>query len=106
MAETAPDQEKKPEGGAIPFASHIKALKEKILQLTEDRKMGADLLFLNTYMASLAISQCFPPGDLCLCSEPERVHFREVYHQSGPVCQKMELQLFRSFGNSGRKDQE
>jgi len=61
MADIAPDQEKKSEGRTIPFASHIRGLKDKILQLTEDRKMGADLLFLNTYMASLAIANASRP---------------------------------------------
>ncbi len=61
MADITPDQEKKPEGRTIPFASHISGFKDKILQLTEDRKMGADLLFLNTYMASLAIANASRP---------------------------------------------
>ncbi len=56
-----PDQEKKPEGRQIPFTSQIKGLKERISQVTEDRKMGADLLFLNTYMASLAIANASRP---------------------------------------------
>jgi flagellar protein FlaJ len=61
MADTAPDQDKKPKGRQIPFASHIQGLKDKISQLTEDRKMGADLLFLNTYMASLAMANASRP---------------------------------------------
>jgi flagellar protein FlaJ len=61
MVDTIPDNDKKPESRAIPFASHVKRLKEKIAQITEDRKMGADLLFLNTYMASLAIANASRP---------------------------------------------
>ena len=61
MVDTTPDNDKKPEGRAIPFASHIKRFKEKIAEVTEDRKMGADLLFLNTYMASLAIANASRP---------------------------------------------
>ena len=61
MVDTPPDQEKKPEGRQIPFTSQIKGLKERISQVTEDRKMGADLLFLNTYMASLAIANASRP---------------------------------------------
>jgi len=61
MVDTPPDQDKKPEGRQIPFTSQIKGLKERILQVTEDRKMGADLLFLNTYMASLAIANASRP---------------------------------------------
>jgi flagellar protein FlaJ len=56
-----PDQGKKPESRDVPFASHVKALKERIAQVTEDRKMGADLLFLNTYMASLAMANASRP---------------------------------------------
>ena len=61
MVVTPPEQEKKPEGRAVPFTSQIKGFKEKIAQITEDRKMGADLLFLNTYMASLAIANASRP---------------------------------------------
>ncbi len=61
MVDTPPDQDKKPEGRQIPFTSQIKGLKERISQVTEDRKMGADLLFLNTYMASLAIANASRP---------------------------------------------
>jgi flagellar protein FlaJ len=61
MAGTEQDQDKKPQGRQIPFASHIQGLKDKISQLTEDRKMGADLLFLNTYMASLAMANASRP---------------------------------------------
>ena len=60
MVETT-DQDKKPEGRIIPFTSQIKGLKERISQVTEDRKMGADLLFLNTYMASLAMANASRP---------------------------------------------
>ena len=61
MVDTTPDNDKKPEGRAIPFASHVRRLKERIAEVTEDRKMGADLLFLNTYMASLAIANASRP---------------------------------------------
>jgi flagellar protein FlaJ len=61
MVDTTSDQDKKPEGRVLPFTSHIKGLKERISQVTEDKKMGADLLFLNTYMASLAIANASRP---------------------------------------------
>jgi len=61
MADNAPEQDKKPQSRQIPFSSHIKGLKEKLSQITEDRRMGADLLFLNTYMASLAIANASRP---------------------------------------------
>ena len=57
--EVIPDdaKEKKP----IPFASTIEDIKEKVAQVTEDKKMGADLLFMNTYMASLALADASRP---------------------------------------------
>jgi archaeal flagellar protein FlaJ len=61
MVDIPPDQDKKPQGRQIPFSSHVKGLKEKLSQLTENRRMGADLLFLNTYMASLAIANASRP---------------------------------------------
>lgn len=45
----------------LPFASHITELKEKIAGITESKKMGADLLFMTTYMASLAIANATRP---------------------------------------------
>ncbi|MGA2913094.1 MAG: archaellar assembly protein FlaJ [Methanoregula sp.] len=61
MVDTTPDQAEKLKKREIPFTSHVKALKERIAQVTENRKMGADLLFLNTYMASLAIANASRP---------------------------------------------
>ena len=52
-----PAQEKR----QIPFASTVTDLKERIGQITEDRKMGADLLFTTTYMASLALASASRP---------------------------------------------
>ena len=45
----------------VPFASTVTDLKERIGQITEDRKMGADLLFTTTYMASLALANASRP---------------------------------------------
>lgn len=47
--------------GPVPFASTVSDIKEKISQITEDRKMGADLLFTTTYMASLALANASRP---------------------------------------------
>ena len=49
------------EKGQIPFASTVTDLKDKIAQVTENRKMGADLLFTTTYMASLALANASRP---------------------------------------------
>lgn len=45
----------------IPFASTVKDLKEKIATINENKKMGADLLFTTTYMASLALANASRP---------------------------------------------
>ncbi len=44
-----------------PFASQIQGLKERLANLRENKKMGADLLFMTTYMASLAIANATRP---------------------------------------------
>jgi flagellar protein FlaJ len=61
MAETLEDPARKKEAKPLPFASTIEDLKEKVGQVTEDKKMGADLLFTMTYMASLALANASRP---------------------------------------------
>jgi flagellar protein FlaJ len=61
MANPIDDPVKKPEAKQIPFASTIEDIKEKIGQISEDKKMGPDLLFTTTYMASLAIADASRP---------------------------------------------
>ena len=53
----APEKEAK----SLPFASLISDVKEKIAGVQETKKMGADLLFMTTYMASLAIANATRP---------------------------------------------
>jgi flagellar protein FlaJ len=45
----------------LPFASTIESIKEKLDQVSEGKKMSADLLFMNTYMASLALASASRP---------------------------------------------
>jgi len=45
----------------IPFASTLEGLKEKVALVTEAKKMGADLLFMITYMASLGLASATRP---------------------------------------------
>jgi flagellar protein FlaJ len=61
--EIAPLSEERPKAPArsLPFASQIEGLKEKLAGLQENKKMGADLLFMTTYMASLAIANATRP---------------------------------------------
>jgi flagellar protein FlaJ len=49
------------EGNPPPFANAVEDIKAKLSQVTENKKMGADLLFLNTYMASLALANASRP---------------------------------------------
>lgn len=61
MADPGPDQAPEKEKRTIPFASTIEDVKGKIAQVTEDKKMSSDLLFMNTYMASLALANASRP---------------------------------------------
>ena len=61
MAEPLEDPARKKEAKPLPFASTIEDLKDKVAQVTEDKKMGADLLFTMTYMASLALANASRP---------------------------------------------
>lgn len=56
-----PDNPKAPAARSLPFASLIGSLKEKLAGVQEKKKMGADLLFMTTYMASLAIADATRP---------------------------------------------
>lgn len=56
-----PDNLKAPAARTLPFASMIGNLKEKLAGVQEKKKMGADLLFMTTYMASLAIADATRP---------------------------------------------
>ncbi len=61
MADPGHDQDQKKEGRHLPFASMVESFKEKLGQVTENKRMGADLLFMNTYMASLALANASRP---------------------------------------------
>jgi flagellar protein FlaJ len=61
MADSSEDQKDTQVKTALPFASTIDDLKKKLNQLTEDKRMGADLLFMTTYMASLGLANATRP---------------------------------------------
>jgi archaeal flagellar protein FlaJ len=61
MAEPGPDEAQPKAGRDLPFASTIEDIKGTIAQITENKRMGADLLFMNTYMASLALANASRP---------------------------------------------
>jgi archaeal flagellar protein FlaJ len=56
-----PDKPKAPAARSLPFVSTIVNIKNKLAGLQENKKMGADLLFMTTYMASLAIADATRP---------------------------------------------
>jgi len=55
------DKEEEKPARQIPFASMVTGIKEKVAAVNEKKKMGADLLFMTTYMASLAIANATRP---------------------------------------------
>ncbi|MHB8165105.1 MAG: archaellar assembly protein FlaJ [Methanoregula sp.] len=61
MAEIQQDKSDTPAKREIPFASTLEELKRKIAVVTEAKKMGADLLFMITYMASLGLASATRP---------------------------------------------
>ncbi|MFA4876931.1 MAG: archaellar assembly protein FlaJ [Methanoregula sp.] len=61
MADTKGIEGKAKDAKPLPFASTIESIKDKISQISEGKKMGADLLFMNTYMASLALASASRP---------------------------------------------
>ena len=48
-------------GSSLPFESQVAAFRERIAQAAENRKMCANLLFMTTYMASLALANVSRP---------------------------------------------
>jgi len=61
MADTKGVEDPAKEAKPLPFASTIENIQDKLLQVSEGKKMGADLLFMNTYMASLALANASRP---------------------------------------------
>jgi len=61
MPDPSPSPDIPVEGRQIPFANLMGTIKGKLDQLTEDRAMSADLLFMTTYMASLALANASRP---------------------------------------------
>ena len=61
MAEVPKDQKETTAKKEIPFASTVKELQEKVAVVTEAKMMGADLLFMVTYMASLGLANATRP---------------------------------------------
>jgi flagellar protein FlaJ len=56
-------------GSSLPFESQVAAFKERMAQANENRKMSANLLFMTTYMASLALANASRPEIFANTSE-------------------------------------
>lgn len=61
MADPGPDLVQPKEGRQIPFATLIQDMKDKAARISENKKMSSDLLFMNTYMASLSLANASRP---------------------------------------------
>jgi len=61
MFESLKDKVRESSGGQIPFESSIASLKEKFARFVEAKRMGADILFMMTYMASMSIANATRP---------------------------------------------
>ena len=66
-------------GSSLPFESGIASIRERFAQVIEDKKMGSDLLFMTTYMASLALANATRPEIFSNASE------RTEYISSGYI---------------------
>jgi len=61
MFESLKDKVRASSGGQIPFESSIASLKERFAHFVESKRMGADILFMVTYMASMSIANATRP---------------------------------------------
>ncbi len=61
MFESVKDKVRASTGGQIPFESSIGSLKTKFNLFLESKRMSADILFMMTYMTSMAISNATRP---------------------------------------------
>jgi flagellar protein FlaJ len=48
-------------GGSIPFEEHMRSLKQYLVQISDNKKMGGDILFMITYMASITTAHVTRP---------------------------------------------
>ncbi|MDD1678656.1 MAG: archaellar assembly protein FlaJ [Methanomicrobiales archaeon] len=56
MFEQATESLRKKNAGKLPFEDHLASLQGLAERISENKKMGADLLFMSTYMASITTS--------------------------------------------------
>jgi flagellar protein FlaJ len=99
MVQALPDPDKKPEGREIPFASQVAGLKEKVAQITEDKKMGADLLFMTTYMASLALANASRPEIFAYAANRKEYISSKYIYKVDTYVKKWSYSYSESLGN-------
>ena len=61
MFETIRDRLRGFQGGSLPFEGSFNSIKDRIAQIFENRQIGADLLYMITYMTSLALANATRP---------------------------------------------
>jgi flagellar protein FlaJ len=69
MFKTIKDRLRSAQGGSLPFESSIASIRDRIAQIFEDKQMGADLLYMTTYMGSLALANATRPEIFSYASE-------------------------------------
>ncbi|OPY35389.1 MAG: flagellar assembly protein J [Methanoregula sp. PtaU1.Bin051] len=71
MFESVKDKIRASSGGQLPFESSIASLKQKLALIAENKKMGADILFMMTYMASMSMANATRPEIFAFASQRE-----------------------------------
>ena len=61
MFDSLKDKIRSSSGGQIPFESSVASFKEKFARFVESKRMGADILFMMTYMTSMSIANATRP---------------------------------------------
>jgi Archaeal flagella assembly protein J len=79
MFEQATESLRRRNAGKLPFEDHLASLRALTTRLFENKKMGADLLFMSTYMASITTSGVTRPEIFeCTAERKEYVPARYV----------------------------
>ncbi|MDD1674005.1 MAG: archaellar assembly protein FlaJ [Methanomicrobiales archaeon] len=75
----------KEKGEKIPFQDTVKSVRKLSVQVTENKKMGADLLFMSTYMASITTAGV---------TRPEIFAYTAVRHEYVPTKYVQKVEFF------------
>lgn len=69
MFESVKDKVRTSSGGQVPFESSIASLRQRFARFTESKRMGADILFMMTYMASMSMANATRPEIFSFASQ-------------------------------------